>query len=130
MDVTGTILNILKIDTHGIYYVTGTEDKIHYTDEEKNTINCCNIEGKIIWSFENKSLRSPRGITQDYNKNVYVVGSHSHNLTLIQNDGKTSKHILNTTVNISYPYSVHYNQKKKLLLFGCEVGCMAMFQVK
>ncbi|CAG2224258.1 unnamed protein product [Mytilus edulis] len=129
IDITGTILETINIITSSVYFITATEDKIYYTDEKKNTVNCCNFKGKLVWSFSDKSIFWPTGITVDKNHNVYVVGNKTKKLVLIQNDGKKSKVIFNAKNGLFRPLTVCYNKNKNLLLLNLESGRMAMYHV-
>ncbi|XP_052058534.1 uncharacterized protein LOC127698869 [Mytilus californianus] len=129
LNLTGRILNKIKINNSDVFYVAATEDKIYYTDGNLNTVNCCNSEGQTIWTFKNKSVMCSSGITVDNNQNVYVAGSLSNNLTLILQNGEDSKEMLNASDNISAPLTVCYNKNKNLLLFGYKIGNMALYHV-
>ncbi|CAG2219497.1 unnamed protein product [Mytilus edulis] len=130
MDLSGTILQTINIDIHSsVYFITVTDDKLYYTDERKDTVNCCNLVGKQIWVFENKNLVCPSGITVDNNQNVYVSGLKSYNLTLIQHDGKQSKEICNACDDLCAPLAVCYNKTNNSLLLGYKTSYMALYQV-
>lgn len=129
MDIAGTILDTIYVDTSSISYLTANEDKIYYTDGSMNTVYCCNYEGRRIWRFTNKLIEFPEGITVDDNQNVYVVGSVSNSVIVIQHDGQKCKEILNTTDRLHIPYALSYNNKTKLLLLGYRAGSMALYHV-
>lgn len=129
LNITGKILNRIKINTSDVFYVAATEDKIYYTDGNLNTVNCCNHKGQTIWTFKNKSVMCPSGITVDNSQNVHVAGSLSNNLTLILQNGKDSNEILNASDNVGAPLTVCYNKNKNELLFGHKIGSMALYNM-
>ncbi|CAG2224255.1 unnamed protein product [Mytilus edulis] len=52
MDLSGTILQTINIDIHSsVYFITVTDDKLYYTDESRNTVNCCNLAGEKDMDF-------------------------------------------------------------------------------
>ncbi|XP_063426996.1 uncharacterized protein LOC134710555 [Mytilus trossulus] len=127
IDITGTILLIIKFNTSSMVYIAASEDKIYYTDENNDTVNCCDFKGKKIWTFKNESTRCPRGITVNNDQNVYVVSSNSNNLTLIQHDGKRSIEVLTSSDDLFSPVAVCCN--KNSLLLGYKKGNMALYHV-
>jgi hypothetical protein len=93
-----------------------------------NIIHCCDLKGDEIWTYQDKSIVNPRGLSVDNNHNVFVVGLLSHGLSLIQNDGKVSRTLLTETdglheefedakgairIRISKKNRQHKGQKKK-----------------
>ncbi|VDI25805.1 Hypothetical predicted protein [Mytilus galloprovincialis] len=130
MDLAGTILQTINIDIHSsVYFITVTDDKLYYTDESRNTVNCCNLAGEKIWIFENRFIDCPSGLTVDKNQNVYVSGLKSHNLTLIQHNGKQSKEICNASDDLCAPLAVCYNKTNNSLLLGYKTNYIALYQV-
>ncbi|CAG2196774.1 unnamed protein product [Mytilus edulis] len=127
IDLTGTILFTIKFNTSSMVYIAASEDKIYYTDENNDTVNCCDFKGKKIWTFKNESTRFPRGITVNNDQNLYVVSSNSNNLTLIQHDGKMSIEVLTSSDDLFSPFTVCCN--KNSLLLGYKKGNMALYHV-
>ncbi|XP_071160800.1 E3 ubiquitin-protein ligase TRIM45-like [Mytilus edulis] len=110
-----------------VFLGTSSEDKIYYTDENNDTVNCCGFKGKKIWTFKNEYTRCPRGITVNNDQNLYVVSSNSNNLTLIQNDGKMSIEVLTSSDDLFSPFAVCCN--KNSLLLGYKKGNTALYHV-
>jgi outer membrane protein assembly factor BamB len=64
-----------------------------YTSDTE-TVNCCDMNGKPIWSFQNTAvLRSPRGVVVDNEGFVFVAGEKSKNIVAISPDGNSSKEV-------------------------------------
>ncbi|XP_071160804.1 uncharacterized protein [Mytilus edulis] len=129
LDTHGTRLQTIKIDTMYVCVITATEDKLYYTVQDQQTVNCCNFEGEIIWIFKNESLNLMAGLTVDNNQNVYVLSHGSYNLTLIQHDGKQSKEVLNVSDDLSSPTAVCYNKNRNLILLCYTSNKVALYQV-
>lgn len=127
IDLTGTILCTIKFDAGSIVYIAASEDRIYYTDEDNDTVNCCDFKGKKIWTFKNESTRCPQGITVNNDQNVYVVSSNSNSLTLIQHDGKRSIDVLSSSDDLFSPFAVCCY--KNSLLLGYKKGNMALYHV-
>ncbi|CAG2228335.1 unnamed protein product [Mytilus edulis] len=66
-------------------------------------VYCCSMMGEDIWTFTDQSLVDPRGLSADGDGNVFVVGSDSNNLMMIQHDGKVSKTLLTESDGLNHP---------------------------
>ncbi|XP_063442834.1 uncharacterized protein LOC134723124 [Mytilus trossulus] len=123
IDMSGKRLRTIggKYTKGGIYHLTTTNDRIYCTDSIRNSVYCCSMMGEDIWTFTDRSLTDPWGISADGDQNVFVVGSDSNNLMMIQHDGKVSKTLLTEADGLDYPAPVYYNSHKKLLLV-CNVN--------
>ncbi|VDI70799.1 Hypothetical predicted protein [Mytilus galloprovincialis] len=104
-----------------IIYIATTKNRIYCTDLVNKTIYCRSITGADIWTFTDESLVQPMGISVDGNENVFVVGTDSSNLMVIQRKRKLSKTLLTAADGLNNPVIVHYNQDTKLLLI-CNAG--------
>ncbi|XP_071172199.1 E3 ubiquitin-protein ligase TRIM45-like [Mytilus edulis] len=120
MDMSGKRLRKIggKYAGGGIFYITTTHDRIYCTNIAKKLVYCCSMMGEDIWTFSDQSLVRPMGISVDGDQNVFVVGSYSNNLMMIQHDGKVSKTLLTKSDGLNVPAPVQYNRDKKLL-FVC-----------
>ncbi|CAC5397247.1 unnamed protein product [Mytilus coruscus] len=116
-------------------YVATFRDNIYHTNNETNTVTCYNLQGKIQWTFHNKSvLKSPLGIDVDNDGNVYVVGFRSINVVVISPDGQRYREILTASDSLSSPNSLHFSRSNNqlvavkilvLTLQCCDIGCMS-----
>ena len=127
-DKRGNTLNTIKCDV-GYNYITVTKDKIYYTDFNNDTVNCCSLSGEEIWVFGDESVRSPVGISVDNYNNVFVVGYHSHNLTVIQHDGTSSKTLLTKSDGLHYPRAVYYRKDNNTVIICNKPGNIAWYNV-
>ncbi|XP_071121527.1 uncharacterized protein MAL8P1.12-like [Mytilus edulis] len=70
-------------------YTATFRDNIYHTNNQKDTVTCYNLHGKLLWTFNNESvLKSPHGIDVDNDGNVFVAGYNSNNVVVISSDGK------------------------------------------
>lgn len=99
-----------------VLYITTAKDRMYCTSSDKGIVYCCSMQGETLWSYTDESLVYSRGISVDRGQNVFVVGRDSNNLMMIRHDGKDSKTLLTESDGLNNPVSLHYNQKKKLLL--------------
>ncbi|VDI77035.1 Hypothetical predicted protein, partial [Mytilus galloprovincialis] len=114
MDLNGEKFNTIDTNLSSVYYITTTNDMIYYTDQGNNTVHCCSIHGQEIWVFKDQSISQPRGISVDYEQNVFVSCESSNNLTLIHHDGKDSKVLLTDQDELDKPGAVYYCKEKKI----------------
>ncbi|CAC5356915.1 unnamed protein product [Mytilus coruscus] len=129
LDLSGRQLETLKIPSNNVCYITTSRDRIFYTDYNKNMVHCCSLKGEELWQFKNDSITSPCGVAVDNYNNVYVVGGHSHNLTIIQHDGKDSKTLLTESDGLERPTSLYYDKEKRTLLICNFRGKVALYKV-
>lgn len=65
-------------------YVSSFRDKLYYAQRDKNTVICCNIDGKFNWTFKNESiLVYPGGLSVDNDGYIYIV-SYQHNSVILR----------------------------------------------
>ena len=107
-------------------YISCDGNKLFYTSSTE-TVNCCDMNGKSIWRFEDTAvLRSPRGVVVDNQGFVFVAGEKSGSVVVISPDGNSSKEVY----QISSPRAMCYdknnnkilvcNRGKKVFWFGRE----------
>ncbi|CAG2245722.1 unnamed protein product [Mytilus edulis] len=73
-DESVTRVKTIKLSSHG--YIATFNEKLFYTDNDTDSVHCCDIQGNIKWTFSDKSALSfPLGISVDNHGNVFVVGA-------------------------------------------------------
>jgi hypothetical protein len=98
-------------------YITCDGNKLFYTSSTE-TVSCCDMNGKQIWSFEDTSLlRSPRGVVVDDEGFVFVSGEQSGNIVVISPDGNAAK----VVYRISSPRAMCYGESANEILV-CNTG--------
>lgn len=115
LDMDGTLLNTIHCDKR-VYNITTTNNRIYYTHMLNSTVYCCTTTGEIIWEFQKATLNKPGGIAVDRYQNAFVVGHHSSNLLMLQDDGKVIKTLLTAADGLEDPTRVCYNKELNLLL--------------
>ncbi|XP_052059493.1 uncharacterized protein LOC127700067 [Mytilus californianus] len=112
-------------------YVTVFNNNIIYTNDNLDTVTCCDFQGKIQWEFRERGvLRNPDGISVDKDGNVYVVGTGSNNVVVVSNDGKRHREILSSTEGLEKPQALHYYQSTNSLLVANQQARAFLFDVK
>jgi outer membrane protein assembly factor BamB len=98
-------------------YITCDGNKLFYTSSTE-TVSCCDMNGKPIWSFEDTSLlRSPRGVVVDDEGFVFVSGEQSGNIVVISPYGNAAK----VVYRISSPRAMCYVESANEILV-CNTG--------
>ncbi|XP_071160866.1 E3 ubiquitin/ISG15 ligase TRIM25-like [Mytilus edulis] len=117
LDMEGTILNTIKCDM-SVYNITTIKERLYYTVPTSNTVYCCTTSTtrNNIWNLNDRSLNAPGGITTDSSQYLFVVGIHSNNLMIFQDDGKVSKTLLTEADGLDKPIRLYYNKKTNILL--------------
>ncbi|CAG2250722.1 unnamed protein product [Mytilus edulis] len=93
LNLSEKILNTMPLDTEH------SKDRIYYTNEHNNTIHCLCLSGQEIWEYHNESIIQPLSITVSDNQDVLVVGSTSNNLSIIKQNRKKSRILLDKPGN-------------------------------
>lgn len=127
-DLAGNILNALPINTRNVTYISTSKEIICYSDDVQNSVHCCNMEGTEIWIFRHESVILPAGVSFGDNKEMFVVGCASNNISLIHSDGTESKTLLTAADGLSEPRAMHYDKSSKTLIV-CDETNVALYNV-
>ncbi|CAG2246787.1 unnamed protein product [Mytilus edulis] len=112
-------------------YVTTFADKLFYTNNETDSVTCCDYHGNILWTFCDASvLKFPIGISVDNDGYVFVVGYHTCNVVVISPDGKRSRQLLSSKDGLEYPRVLHYDTSTNKLLVANRKFKAILFDVK
>lgn len=115
-DVSGKVLKTLKINTGGVKYISTSTDMICFTNERRNTVHCCNMEGTERWVFSHNTVICPAGVSVGEDNDVFIVSKGSKNITLIHRDGTESKTLLTEADGLNVPQAISYDTNSKTLL--------------
>ncbi|XP_063418442.1 uncharacterized protein LOC134701242 [Mytilus trossulus] len=129
LDVSGRQMKTRETASKRISRINVAREKIIYSDWEKKKVYCCQMNGKELWQFENKSMNFPKGLTVDNYQNVFVVGGLFENLTIIQNDESASKTLLTNLDGLRFPSDVYYDKVTHALLICNEKGMVSLYKV-
>lgn len=98
-------------------YITTCGYKIYQTNHETRTVTCYTIKEEKLWEYKDVSvLNNPRGVTVDNNSNVYVTSFTSHNVVVIEPDGRKGRQLVSTDDGLEFPYAIYFDKAKNNLL--------------
>ncbi|XP_063409717.1 uncharacterized protein LOC134692981 [Mytilus trossulus] len=121
---------IVKCDLPMLSYVSSFKDKLYYTHRDKSTVICCDIDGKINWTFENKSnLMKPGGLTVDNEGNIYIVSSHHNSVLVLSPDGQQSKTLISEHSEFNRPHTSKFDKDRNQMLIANEGNTAFLFDI-
>ncbi|XP_052067454.1 uncharacterized protein LOC127706808 [Mytilus californianus] len=98
-------------------YVDTFDDNLFYTNFEKNTVTCCNIKGRVKWTFKDTTiLKTPFGIAVDNSGNIFVIGGDSCNVVVIEPNGQNCRELLSAKDGLKSPQSLYCERRTNTLL--------------
>jgi len=107
-------------------YCAVDNNRIYYTGNFWGVVNCCDIDGRPVWQFNDDILGSPSTISALVGGDIFVVGYESHNVVSIRRDGKKRKVILRQNDGLNYPEAIHYDKARTCLLVANSWGGTAI----
>lgn len=97
----------MSVGNRGARYVLCTKASgICYST--KASVTCHDKKGQETFRYKDPDLRSPRGLTQDEEGNIYVCGIDSNNVHQILPDGTFMRVILAGKDDINNPYAIRF----------------------
>ena len=128
-----TVRTVMAQTIPGTPYITAVSDVLYFTiinsfkslrtEYISECLYCCDLEGKIKWMFiDNKILKSPNGITVDYDGCVYVAGCHSENVIVISPNGSQHTIFLSSRGGLVAPTAIDYDISIHQLLVANQSG--------
>jgi len=121
---------IISSNMSYVCYVATSGDKLYYTNDNTQTVTCCDLHGTTQWKFKDtRVLHGPRGITVDNDGNLYVVGRHSNNVVVISPDGQRHRQLLSSKDGLSCPNVLDYDKSTNRLLVVNERRTAFLFDV-
>ncbi|XP_052085676.1 uncharacterized protein LOC127723192 [Mytilus californianus] len=125
-----TISRVISRPLPVLSYVSVLNENIIYTDNKNDSVVCCDRNGSHVWTFKECSiLKCPRGITEDNDGNVYVVGEESANIVIISKDGKHHKQILTSVDGLSKPSAIYFDKQNRKLLVANKTKTACLYYV-
>ena len=107
---------IINRDMSGVRHVATYGDKLYYTNRDKHSVTCCDLQGKTQWEIQNKCvLQNPSGISLDNGGNVYVVRGCT-NVMVISPDGKRLRQLFSDKDGMKHPLALDYDRSTNRLL--------------
>ncbi|XP_063408320.1 uncharacterized protein LOC134691688 [Mytilus trossulus] len=116
----GVTATILQCNLGQFANIANFKDKLYVTDRDEHTVTCCDIEGTVLWTFQDTNvLQRPWGITVDKDGNIYVV-DWKDKLMILSADGKRYKQLLSAKDGLKSPTTVFYHKSTNQLLVANE----------
>ena len=91
---------------------------VYLTDTDNSRVTCFQLDGKIVYQYQDKGLKWPFGIYVDTAGNCLVCGSESDNVVVITADGRKHRQLL-TPNDIREPRCIDYRPEDQTLIVGC-----------
>ena len=102
----------------GLGSLTDHNPRVYLTDGNSR-VACFQLDGMMVYQYEDKELKEPLGIYVDSAGNSLVCGYLSNNVVVITADGRKHRELL-TSKNITHPYCIDFRPKDGTLIVGCE----------
>ena len=103
------------------HYITvnSSGEKIFVSDRDTNTVTCMSVDGRVIYTYKDDSMRDPQGLLCDSEDNILVCGWSTQNVQVLTVDGKRHCTLLTASDGLKYPRSIAYRDSDNTLLVGC-----------
>ena len=98
--------------------LAGSSPRVYLTDGYNDRVTCFQLDGKMVYQYEDKELRWPSGIYVDSVGNSLVCGTDSRNVVIMTADGRKHGELL-TSKDITRPMCIDYRQEDNTLIVGC-----------
>ena len=128
LGLDGKVKRRLGVNQHGQYMFTAPDyitvnssgEKIFVSDNVRDTVTCMSADGRVIYTYKDDSMRTPRGLLCDSEDNILVCGWRSNNVQVLTADGKRHCTLLTESDGLKYPHSIAYRDSDNTLLVGCD----------
>ena len=100
--------------------VNSSGEKIFVSDINTDTVTCMSVDGRIIYTYKDDSMRRPTGLLCDSEDNILVCGGRSNNVQVLTADGKKHCTLLTASDGLNDPCSIAYRDSDNTLLVGCD----------
>ena len=91
--------------------LAGPNPRVYLTDCDNSIVTCFQLDGKMVYQYQDHGLKWPFGIYVDTAGNSLVCGYDSHNVVVITADG---------TKDVTKPRCINYRPEDQTLIVGCE----------
>ena len=98
--------------------LAGSSPRVYLTDFRNDRMTCFQLDGKMVYQYEDKELKRPHGIYVDSAGNSLVCGTNSHNVVVITADGRKHGELLASN-GIRKPKCIDYRPDDNTLIVGC-----------
>ena len=103
------------------YYITvnSSGEKIFVSDFDTDTVTYMSVDGRVIYTYKDGSMRGPMGLLCDSEDNILVCGGSSNNVQVLTPDGKRHCTLLTARDGLKDPRSIAYRDSDNTLFVGC-----------
>ena len=109
--------------------VNSSGEKIFVSDWGTHTVTCMSVDGRVIYTYKDGSMRGPRGLLCDSEDNILVCGANSNNVQVLTADGKRHCTLLTESDGLEYPHLIAYRDSDNTLLVGCYSDHLLSFKL-
>ena len=99
--------------------VSSSGEKIFVSDYGTRTVTCMSVDGRVIYTYKDDSMRRPYGLLCDSEDNILVCGGSSNNVQVLTADGKRHCTLLTARDGLVYPEPIAYGDSDNTLFVGC-----------
>ena len=125
-----SITPVVRCSLPYLSYVTTNGNNIYYTNNTRNNVTCCDMNGKVQWELCDENLLvSPIGITTDNNNNIYVVDQGSNSVVVISPDGQNYKVLLSESDGLNFPRPIYCDRASNQLLLAHIGGSGLLYEI-
>lgn len=115
LDLDGNIMSTMENVSFTLSCCVGV-DNLYFPAHVIDFVYCCDMAGKLKWSFKLEKDEYPRGIAIDSQENVFVTCQDSNKVVVIDKRGKHSKVLLTDKHGMKHPRAIHYSKDLNQLL--------------
>ena len=109
--------------------VNSSGEKIFVSDSNACTVTCMSVDGRVIYTYKDDSMRGTEGLLCDSEDNILVCGMWSNNVKVLTADGKRHCSLLTASDGLKEPWSIAYRDSDNTLLVGCASDHLLSFQL-
>ena len=123
LDRAGNIMSKIVLSQSSSDYpglcLAGSSPRVYLADWDNDRVTCFQLDGKMVYQYQDKELKRPNGIYVDSAGNSLLCGGDSHNVVVITADGRKHGELL-TSKDKRYPRCIDYRPEDSTLIVGCE----------
>lgn len=131
MDLTGSTLREIETEYTYVYrYISFiSESRLCFSNGTPASVQCIDIDGNLIFTYQHENLKGPYGITCDDEGVIYVAERSLNSVHQISPDGKFVKYLLSTEDGIENPTALNFNLTTKQLILTHSEKYIEVFQM-
>lgn len=119
-DMTGKVLSRKNVTSCIDFISAVSNDRLCHTNHTQSTVHCIDGDGTDIFSYSNKDMKCPYGVSADGQCNIYITGYDSNNIHQLSPGGQLIQ-ILNPGISKPKGIAFRPNSNKVLICSEQEV---------